>query len=402
MPIKGTAPAGEDVEGEKDAAEHVMIVDLMRNDLGRVCAYGTIEAHPPRIEAHANVFHMVSSVTGTLRDDATDADLLRATFPPGSVTGAPKVQAQKVISELEPTRREAYTGAIGYASPIAGLELSVAIRTFETRGERIWLGAGGGIVAESDPELELAEALDKARGPLAAIGAGLRRNPLPRQPRTLPRALDHGPRPDPDRGLLETILAADGRAPQLETHHERLAASAREVYGLELPDGIVERIEARAAAAAGPSRVRVVATPGAGGLDVAIALTPVGVRPPAHGVTPFLLPGGLGAHKWADRRLVEALAAAAGPGREALIVDVDGAVLEATWANVWIAEAGTRSTPPADGRLLAGVGRARGLAEAGAHEEHIDLARLAAADEVFFTSALRDVTVGPDLLLARS
>ena len=145
-----------------------MIVDLMRNDLGRVCAYGSIEAHEPRVEPHANVFHLVSTVSGELRPDATDADLLRATFPPGSVTGAPKVQAMKVIAELEATRREAYTGAIGYASPLAGLELSVTIRTFEIAGDRIWLGAGGGIVADSDPAAELREALDKAAGPAAA------------------------------------------------------------------------------------------------------------------------------------------------------------------------------------------------------------------------------------------
>ena len=116
----------------KDAAEHVMIVDLMRNDLGRVCEYGTVVA--PRIpdaEPHPGLWHLVSRVRGRLRPDADDGDLLRATFPPGSVTGAPKVQAMHVIAELEPTGREAYTGAIGFASPVAGLELSVAIRTLE-------------------------------------------------------------------------------------------------------------------------------------------------------------------------------------------------------------------------------------------------------------------------------
>ncbi|MDX6640162.1 MAG: para-aminobenzoate synthetase / 4-amino-4-deoxychorismate lyase, partial [Solirubrobacteraceae bacterium] len=170
-PIKGT---GEDpaalAASAKDAAEHVMIVDLMRNDLGRVCAYGSIAAHPPRVETYAGVFHLVSTVSGELREGATDADLLRATFPPGSVTGAPKVQAMKVIAELEATRREAYTGAIGYVSPLAGLELSVAIRTFELARDRVWLGAGGGIVADSDPGAELAEALAKAAGPLSAGG----------------------------------------------------------------------------------------------------------------------------------------------------------------------------------------------------------------------------------------
>ena len=102
-----------------------------------------------------------------------DAALLRATFPPGSVTGAPKVQAMHVISQLEATGREVYTGAIGFASPHAGLELSVAIRTFEARAGRLWLGAGGGIVADSDPDAELEECLVKARPLIAAIGATL-------------------------------------------------------------------------------------------------------------------------------------------------------------------------------------------------------------------------------------
>jgi para-aminobenzoate synthetase / 4-amino-4-deoxychorismate lyase len=181
-PIKGTIERDADTvrarvaldalrNSAKDAAEHVMIVDLMRNDLGRVCAYGSIAAQPaPEIEAHPGLWHLVSRVRGRLRPQAGDSDLLRATFPPGSVTGAPKVQAMHVISELESTEREAYTGAIGYVSPQAGLELSVAIRTFELRAGRLWLGAGGGIVADSDPQRELEEALLKARPLVAAIG----------------------------------------------------------------------------------------------------------------------------------------------------------------------------------------------------------------------------------------
>jgi len=178
-PIKGTIKRPEDKgtaqaalaalrSSAKDAAEHVMIVDLMRNDLGRVCAYGTIEApRTPEAEQHPGVWHLVSKVRGRLRPGVGNGDLLRATFPPGSVTGAPKVQAMRVISELEQTGREVYTGGIGFASPVAGLELSVAIRTFEQRNGRLWLGAGGGIVADSDPEQEFEEALIKA-GPLAA------------------------------------------------------------------------------------------------------------------------------------------------------------------------------------------------------------------------------------------
>jgi para-aminobenzoate synthetase/4-amino-4-deoxychorismate lyase len=113
----------------------------------------------------------VSKVRGRLRPGVGNGDLLRATFPPGSVTGAPKVQAMHVISELEQTGREVYTGGIGFASPVAGLELNVAIRTFEQRNGRLWLGAGGGIVADSDPEHEFEEALVKAAPLAAAIGS---------------------------------------------------------------------------------------------------------------------------------------------------------------------------------------------------------------------------------------
>jgi len=185
-PIKGTLERAADpavaaaarrqlIDSAKDAAEHVMIVDLMRNDLGRVCAYGTVAAaRRPTAEPHPGLWHLVSEVRGTLRPGVANAELLRATFPPGSVTGAPKVQAMHVIAALEPTSREVYTGAIGFASPVAGLELSVAIRTLEMHGGRLWLGAGGGIVADSDPRRELAEALAKARPIAAAVGAAVR------------------------------------------------------------------------------------------------------------------------------------------------------------------------------------------------------------------------------------
>jgi para-aminobenzoate synthetase / 4-amino-4-deoxychorismate lyase len=182
-PIKGTIartgdPGADEAALErlrasaKDAAEHVMIVDLMRNDIGRVCEYGSVVA--PRLstpEAHPGLWHLVSRVRGQLRPQTSNAALLRATFPPGSVTGAPKVQALRVIAELERTAREVYTGTIGYSSPIAGLELNVAIRTLELRDGRLWIGAGGGIVADSDPRGELDEAIAKARPIAAAVGA---------------------------------------------------------------------------------------------------------------------------------------------------------------------------------------------------------------------------------------
>jgi para-aminobenzoate synthetase / 4-amino-4-deoxychorismate lyase len=184
-PIKGTMARDPDPEiaaaaldrlthSAKDAAEHVMIVDLMRNDIGRVCEYGSVVApRLPTAEPHPGLWHLVSRVHGRLRAGVGDADVLRATFPPGSVTGAPKVQSLHVIAALERAGREVYTGAIGFASPIAGLELNVAIRTLELGAGRLWLGAGGGIVADSDPRRELEEALTKARPIVAAVGSSV-------------------------------------------------------------------------------------------------------------------------------------------------------------------------------------------------------------------------------------
>ena len=182
-PIKGTCPRFPStaleqrrslLASDKDRAENVMIVDLMRNDLGRVCEFGSIRVPSlARAEAHPGVWHLISEVTGELSDGTDDAALLRATFPAGSITGAPKIRAMEIISELESSAREVYTGSIGFVSPLAGLELNVAIRTFEFGGERAWLGVGGGIVADSDPEAEFRECLTKA-GPLVrAVGASL-------------------------------------------------------------------------------------------------------------------------------------------------------------------------------------------------------------------------------------
>jgi para-aminobenzoate synthetase / 4-amino-4-deoxychorismate lyase len=182
-PIKGTCPRSPSAALEqrrrllasaKDRAENVMIVDLMRNDLGRVCEFGSIRVPSlVQAEAHPGVWHLVSEVTGELREGDDDAALLRATFPPGSITGAPKIRAMEVISELESSAREAYTGSVGFVSPLAGLELNVAIRTFEFGDGRAWLGVGGGIVADSDPEAEFRECLTKAMPLVRAVGASL-------------------------------------------------------------------------------------------------------------------------------------------------------------------------------------------------------------------------------------
>ena len=173
-PIKGTRPLGEHVEGEKDAAEHVMIVDLERNDLSRVCEPGSVRWPELMAERElAGVTHLVSTVEGTLRAGVGLAELLHATFPGGSVTGAPKLAALDVIAALESVGRGASMGALGVVRGNGDLELALTIRTFAVAEARIHLWVGGGIVWDSEPEAEIEESWTKARPLLAAIGAPL-------------------------------------------------------------------------------------------------------------------------------------------------------------------------------------------------------------------------------------
>ncbi len=180
-PIKGTRPVGatdeetaalaaELLASEKERAENVMIVDLIRSDIGRVCRIGSVEAPSLfAVEQHPTVLHLVSTVTGEVREGADAIDLLRACFPGGSVTGAPKVRAMEIIEELEPVRRGIYCGAIGYVSFTGDMGTSIAIRTLTLAGGQAYLQAGGGIVADSEPAAEYEETLHKARGLRAAL-----------------------------------------------------------------------------------------------------------------------------------------------------------------------------------------------------------------------------------------
>jgi aminodeoxychorismate synthase component I len=175
-PIKGTRPRlpGMDAElrdSAKDRAELAMIVDLERNDLGRVCEVGSVSVLEARaIEAHPTVYHGVATVGGRLRKDMTFVDLLRATFPCGSVTGAPKIRAMEIIDELEPVRRGPYCGAVGHLDPDGTAQFNVAIRTMVVRDGIAHVAVGGGIVADSEPSDEYAETLVKARAMFAALG----------------------------------------------------------------------------------------------------------------------------------------------------------------------------------------------------------------------------------------
>ena len=408
-PIKGTAPLDTDVAelmaSAKNRAENIMIVDLMRNDLGRVCVPGSVRVPAiNRPERHA-VWHLVSDVIGHLRSDVRDSDLLRATFPPGSVTGAPKVRAMEIINTLETTGREAYTGAIGHVSPCAGMELNVVIRTFEFSGGRVWLGVGGGIVADSTPASEYAECLTKARPLIDAIGGRLEYTAThPDEPEaTVPGVEARVGAIDVTQGVFETLLIADGHAVDSDMHLARLDASVRSVYGTTILAGLEEAVERRANVLrlSGIHRMRITAVPDVGGVtDVTIETTPLNGQSmgpgkvPAWTLTPRTIADGLGAHKWVDRALLDWDGAAA--DRDLLLCAEDGAILETARASIFIVRDEGVYTPPLDGRILPGTARARVieiLLEAGipVFQRRIGAGDLAAATEVFATNSLRGV-----------
>jgi para-aminobenzoate synthetase component 1 len=180
-PIKGTRPRAKDpardealarelVNSFKDKAEHVMIVDLERNDIGRVCRFGTVRVSElMALEKYATVFHLTSTVEGRLRPGENAIDLLKATFPGGSISGAPKVRAMEIIDELEPTKRSVYTGSIGYLSFDGGLDLNIVIRTILVKEGKAYFQVGGAVVYDSDPEAEYVETLDKAKALIQAL-----------------------------------------------------------------------------------------------------------------------------------------------------------------------------------------------------------------------------------------
>lgn len=185
-PIAGTRPRGEDPQGDaalerelladaKENAEHVMLVDLARNDIGRVCRYGSVRV-PERmvIERYSHVMHIVTSVLGDLADDQDGYDLMRATFPAGTVSGAPKIRAMEIIAELEGVKRGPYAGAVTYVGYTGNLDSCITIRSVVLTDGKAYVQAGAGIVADSDPASEYEETRNKARGMLKALALSSR------------------------------------------------------------------------------------------------------------------------------------------------------------------------------------------------------------------------------------
>jgi anthranilate synthase component 1 len=179
-PIAGTRPRGEDdaarirelVAHPKERAEHVMLIDLERNDLGRVCAPGSVVVDElMAVESYAHVHHIVSNVSGRLRDGVTPGQAIRAVFPGGTITGCPKVRCMQIIAALEGVGRGAYTGSFGYLNRDGDLDLNILIRTLTTERDAVSFRAGAGIVVDSDAQHELDETRAKARGMLRALEA---------------------------------------------------------------------------------------------------------------------------------------------------------------------------------------------------------------------------------------
>ena len=173
---RGATPAEDDaiaadlLADEKERAEHIMLVDLARNDVGRIAEYGTVHVDELMvIEKYSHVMHIVSEVTGTLRKDLDQFDVLRASFPAGTLTGAPKVRTMEIIEELEPTRRGHYGGGIGYFSYSGDMDSAITIRTALVKGDTIYVQAAGGVVADSVPEYEYRETLAKMRALTRAV-----------------------------------------------------------------------------------------------------------------------------------------------------------------------------------------------------------------------------------------
>ncbi len=249
-PIKGTRPRGVTPEedtayarelqaSKKDEAELSMIVDLLRNDLGRVCKGGSVKVKEhKRLEAYENVFHLVSVIEGSLAGGKSSIDLIRAAFPGGSITGCPKIRAMEIIDELEPTSRHVYTGAIGYIGFHKTLDLSVAIRTATVKDGRIYFPVGGGVVYDSDPAEEYDETLHKGRSVMRALGGKAGVDPGTRMAwfcgRIIPEDQAVIPVTSPGFrygfGFFETIFARMGKPRLLELHMKRFTRTWKALF----------------------------------------------------------------------------------------------------------------------------------------------------------------------------
>jgi anthranilate/para-aminobenzoate synthase component I/branched-subunit amino acid aminotransferase/4-amino-4-deoxychorismate lyase len=360
-PIKGTAPRGPGDHGAaalrasaKDAAENVMIVDLMRNDLSRVCVPGTVAVQDLlRIEPHPGVWHLVSAVSGTLEPGTTTGQVLGAAFPPGSVTGAPKISAQQGIADLEAEPRGAYTGSIGLVSPLAGADFNVIIRSFEIADGELQLGVGGGITVDSVPVREWYECLHKAAPLVAAAGSSFDHE-LVRKPVDVDPSVAAA-------GVFESILVRRGKIIRLAAHLARLDRSCRELFGHGIPDDLASRADELAERQANSIRaaLRILARPAESGLDFKLDTRPLGPRPTGSALRYCKRPDHSWRHKWIDRSALGDAEKAVSPGLPYFTSSGRAEdVTETSRGNLFLQDRdGCWCTPPLDERVLPGVTR---------------------------------------------
>ena len=359
-PIKGTAPRGPG-EGAallrasaKDAAENIMIVDLMRNDLSRVCVPGTVAVQELlTIQPHPGVWHLVSAIRGELNLHTTTAQLLAAAFPPGSVTGAPKIAAQQGIADLEVEARGAYTGSIGLVSPLAGSDFNVVIRTFELHNGHLELGVGGGITVDSVPIREWYECLHKA-APLVAAAGSVIDQELVDEPATADSNLSA-------HGVFESILAVRGKIIRLAPHLARLDRSCRELYGQGPPDDLAGAAQQLASVHADQERlaIRILARPSEGRLGLSLDASPLGARPASSTLRYQPRPDSSWRHKWIERTALVRAEAAVSPALPFFTSRPHpNDITETTRGNLFLQDQdGLWCTPPLDEQVLPGVTR---------------------------------------------
>jgi para-aminobenzoate synthetase/4-amino-4-deoxychorismate lyase len=331
-----------------------MIVDLMRNDLSRVCRPGTVAVQELlAIQPHPGVWHLVSAIRGELNPDITTAQVLAAAFPPGSVTGAPKISAQQGIADLEDEPRGAYTGSIGLVSPLAGADFNVIIRTFELHDNHLELGVGGGITVDSVPVREWDECLQKAAPLVAAAGSVIDQALVGEAAAHEEDLLAHG--------VFESILVRRGKVIRLAAHLARLDRSCRELYRHGVPDDLASAAHQLARLHADQQRlaIRILAQPSEGRLDFNLKAGALGPRPASSTLHYQFRPDQSWRHKWTER---SALTAAEVAARPALPFFTSRArphdITETARGNLFMQDQdGFWCTPPLDEQVLPGVTR---------------------------------------------
>ena len=399
-PIKGTRPRGKTPESDramrealinspKDDAELSMIVDLLRNDVGRACAGGSVKVtEHKRLEAYRNVYHLVSVVEGTLAEGNSSIDLIRATFPGGSITGCPKIRAMEIIDELESRRRHVYTGSIGYIGFHDTMDLSIAIRTATIVDGRLVFSVGGGIVFDSDPADEYEETLHKGQTLMRVFEGADQKDITDAGPwawqdgRLIPQ--DQATVDANDLGLqygfgfFETMRVENGSIRRISTHLERFNRTWDELFGGPAPDvtwrDIIEQVIEKNRLADTTAAVKLLATRGSGasGKNGTLLVT---ARPYVHRLA-ALETDGLRLATYTHGRLTPladhktlnylyyyraGLWATENGAHEALILNADGSVSETNTANL-LAVFGKSVICPASPHVLPGVMQAAAMA----------------------------------------